>query len=513
MKILTGTQHAELDRYTIEHEPVASIDLMERAATRLVDDVMQRWDWQRIFYIFAGPGNNGGDGLAMARIMAQKGYRVVTYLFNVKNKLSEDCQTNRDRLIELCQTPVGENLMLIEVTQGFDFPKVRQRDIVIDALFGTGLSKPLSGGFAGVVRKINTLHCTVVSIDTPSGLMCEDNEYIDRSTVINASLTLTIQLPKLAFLFSENERCVGQWKTIDIALSAEGIEQLCTPYSIMEKKEVAELLQERSAFAHKGTMGHALLVVGSYGMAGAAQLSAKACLRSGIGKLTLHSPACNNTILQITVPEAILTPDKDKQVVSEAYDINRFQAIGIGPGLGLDDQTASALEQYLAMADSPVVLDADAINLLALHRNWLSHLPAGSILTPHVGELENLIGRCSNSLERLNMASALAVKHNLYILVKGHYTAICTPNGRVRFCPRGNAGMATPGSGDVLAGLITGLLAQGYAPMAASMLGVWLHATAGDLAAEELTEECMLASDIITHLPRAFRELRMKNKE
>lgn len=511
MKILTGTQHAELDRYTIEHEPIESINLMERAANRLVEAVTKRWDRQRIFYIFAGPGNNGGDGLAMARIMAQKGYRVVTYLFNVKGRLSEDCQTNRDRLVALSQTATGENLMLIEVTQGFDFPKVRQQDVVIDALFGTGLSKPLSGGFAGVVRKINSLHCPVVSIDIPSGLMCEDNEYTDRSAVIHATHTLTIQLPKLAFLLGENESCVGTWSTVNIALSKEGIEYLSTPYSIIEKSEVADLLQQRSAFAHKGTMGHALLVAGSYGMAGAAQLAAKACLRSGIGKLTLHSPSANNTILQISVPEAVLAPDPHKHVVSDVQDTSRFQAVGIGPGLGLDDLTADAVERYLAMADNPLVLDADALNLLALHRQWLSHLPAGTILTPHVKELENLIGRCSNSYERLNMASALAVKHHLYIIVKGHYTAICTPKGRILFCPRGNAGMATPGSGDVLTGLITGLLAQGYAPMAAAMLGVWLHATAGDLAAEELTEECMLASDIITHLPGAYKELKIEH--
>lgn len=506
MKILIDRQHAELDRYTIENEPIESIDLMERASVALTAEIARRFDTSSTIYIFAGPGNNGGDGLAVARLLAEQNFRVFAFLFNVKGHLSEDCEMNRDRIISMLEQGVT-NLVFKEVTQGFDFPSIKQHDVVVDALFGTGLSKPLSGGFAGLVRKINSLHCNVVSIDIPSGLMCEDNEFTDRNLVIHATLTLTIQLPKLSFLFPENEKCVGEWKTVDIGLSRDGIEQMSSPYSIMEMGEMKELLTPRSKFAHKGTMGHALLVSGSYGMAGAAQLACKTCLRSGVGKLTLHTPANNTTIMQIAVPEAVLIPDKDKYVISESIDTSRFDAIGIGPGLGMDDLTADALQRYIMMVDSPLVLDADALNLLALHRDWLSHLPAGTILTPHVKELENLVGRCTNSYERLTAATELATKHNLYILLKGHYTAICTPQGKVLFCPRGNAGMATPGSGDVLTGLITGLLTQGYSPISASMLGVWLHATAGDFAASELTENCMIASDIIAHLPKAFKEL------
>lgn len=507
MKILTDRQHAELDRFTIENEPIESINLMERAARAIAQEMLSLCETgKETIYIFAGPGNNGGDGLALARLLAEENRKVVAYLFNVKGHLSEDCETNRDRLKKMIEDG-SHRLIFKEITQGFDFPDIHQQDIVVDALFGTGLSKPLSGGFAGVVRKINTLHCKVVSIDVPSGLMCEDNEFTDYKLVIHATHTLTIQLPKLAFLLPENEKCVGEWKALDIGLSEEGIEQMNTPYSIMEMPEVKELLIKRSKFAHKGTMGHALLVAGCYGMAGAAQLSSKACLRSGAGKLTLHTPTNNVCIMQIAVPEAVLMPDKDKFVVSESIDTSRFDAIGIGPGLGMDDLTADALQRYVKTVESPLVLDADALNLLALHRDWLSHLPAGTIMTPHVKELENLVGRCANSYERLTAASSMATKHNLYIVLKGHYTAICTPQGRVLFCPRGNAGMATPGSGDVLTGLITGLLAQGYSPISATMLGVWLHATAGDYAANDLTENCMLASDIISHLPQAFKEL------
>ena len=511
MKILTGTQHRELDLYTIEHEPIDSIDLMERASVAVANEVMRRWDNQRTVFVFAGSGNNGGDGLAVARLMVEHGYRVAVYLFNVKGSLSEDCEINRDRLLEMMEDEeTSRRLVLKEITQGFDFPKVRQKDIVIDALFGTGLRGPLNGGFAVVVHKINTTHAHVVSIDIPSGLMCEDNTFTQRNSVVHAELTLTIGLPKLAFLLPENEFYVGDWTVLDIGLSAEGIEKCSTPYSILEADALKELLHKRSRFAHKGTMGHALLVAGSYGMAGASILASQACLRSGIGKLSVHTCAANNTILQIRVPEAVLLPDKNGRCISEIMDMQRFQAVGIGPGLGREDTTVQAVQQYIAIASDPLVVDADALNILGDHHEWLSNLPAGSILTPHVKELEGIVGSCSNSYERLGAAVDLATQYHVYVIVKGHYSAICTPQGRVMFCPRGNSGMATPGSGDVLTGILTGLLAQGYTAGEAAMLGVWLHAAAGDHAAEELTEECMLASDIVGHLKDAYKELRTK---
>lgn len=509
MKILIGTQHATLDKFTIENEPVASIDLMERAAHALTTEIMARWDKQRTIFVFSGAGNNGGDGLAVARLLFEQGYRLAVYLFNVKGQLSEDCEINRDRLLALLEKPeADERLVIKEITQGFDFPQIKSSDVVVDALFGTGLKKPLSGGFAVVARKINSVHAHVVSIDVPSGLMCEDNSFTDRAEVVHAELTLTIQLPKLAFLMADNERCVGEWKTLDIGLSAEGIEQADTPYSLIEKSEVQAMLRPRPIFAHKGTMGHALLVAGSYGMAGASILSAKACLRSGVGKLTLHTSASNQNILQTSVPEAVLSLDKNSRCISESIDTSHYQAIGIGPGLGQDDATAEALQSYLAVADDPMVIDADALNLLADHREWMGHLPVGSILTPHAKELDRLTRCSATPYERLSNATNLAVQYHVYVILKGHYTAICTPQGRVRFCPRGNAGMATPGSGDVLTGILAGLLAQGYAPSETAILGTWLHATAGDLAAEALGQEFMLASDIITHLSGAWKELK-----
>ena len=330
MKILTGTQHKELDRYTIENEPIDSIELMERASRAITAEIMQRWDKQRTVFVFAGAGNNGGDGLAVARLLFGQGYRVAVFLFNIKGKLSIDCKINRDRLLKILEDNTAhERLVLKEITQGFDFPKVHSHDVVVDALFGTGMRGPLSGGFAVVVRKINSLHAHVVSIDIPSGLMCEDNAFTDRNTAIHAELTLTIQLPKLAFLMADNANCVGEWKTVDIQLSPKGIAKASTPYSLIEEQDIRELLRTRSAFAHKGDMGHALMVAGCYGMAGAAILACKGCLRSGTGKLTLHTNAANNTIIQISVPEAVMWPDKSNRGISDTPDISPFSSIGI----------------------------------------------------------------------------------------------------------------------------------------------------------------------------------------
>ena len=502
MKILTGGQFRELDRYTIEHEPIASIELMERASRAIASELQSRWDTDTRFVIFAGPGGNGGDGLAVARLLTEAGYDVSAYLFNVTGKLNPDCETNRDRL---AQVPSAQ---LTEVTAEFVFPELRASDVVVDALFGTGLNKPISGGFAHIVRRLNQSGATVVSIDIPSGLMTEDNAFNDTSTIVRADLTLTLQHLKLAFLFAENHKFVGEVKTLDIGLSEEGQEGMKCYLWMTEQNDVRQLLRVRSPFAHKGQLGHALLVAGSRGMAGAAVMAAQAALWSGLGKLTVHSPMANLNLLQMAVPEAVVELDPDEHIISSAVDASDFQVIGIGPGLGRNHYTASALHDYLRQQVGPMVVDADALNILAEHQEWLEELPADSILTPHPKELDRLVGYNTNSFDRMNKARQLAETHHVFVVLKGRYTQVCTPLGDVLFNPTGNAGMATAGSGDVLTGILTGLLAQGYLPSEAAVLGVWLHGAAGDAAAAELGQECMLATDIIRHLPDAFRRLR-----
>ena len=473
MKIFTSNQIHELDKYTIEHEPISSLDLMERAAKVLTHAMMGVWSVSTPVVVFAGPGNNGGDALAVARMLAEQGYRVSAYLFNISGHLSPDCATNKKRLKE-CKR-IHE---FIEVTQEFDPPVLEKDMLVIDGLFGSGINKPLAGGFASLVKYVNASPSQVASIDVPSGLMTEDNTYNVRANTIRATRTFTLQQPKLSFLFAENQYFIGQLHVLDIRLSQEGINKIDAQYTITEEDDIRERLLKRSPFAHKGLMGNALLIAGSFCMAGAAILATKACLRAGAGKVTINSPKRNIPILQTAVPEAVVQMGSEETIFAEAVETEDFQALGIGPGLGQSEQTA-----------------------------WMQQLPKGIILTPHPKELDRMEGHSADSYERLTKARNLAERIKGYVIVKGRYTAICMSDGHILFNPTGNAGMATAGSGDVLTGIITGLLARGYKQQDACIVGVYLHGLAGDLAANDLGEESLTASDIIQYLPKAFKQL------
>ncbi|MBQ8158740.1 MAG: NAD(P)H-hydrate dehydratase [Prevotella sp.] len=503
MKIFTSTQIQELDKYTIEHEPIKSIDLMERAARVLTRAITERWTSTVPVVIFAGPGNNGGDALAVARMLIEQDYQVKTYLFNITGHLSADCIENKKRLCDKKGMP-----LFIEVTQEFDPPKLEKDMLVIDGLFGSGLNKPLAGGFASLVKYINSSKADIVSIDVPSGLMTEDNTYNVSSNIIRATQTLTLGQIKLSFLFPENQPFIGHLRVLDIRLSKEGIEKIDANYTLVDEEQVKKLLKPRNAFAHKGQFGHALIIAGSYGMAGAAILTTKACLRAGIGKVTVHVPKRNVAIMQTAIPEAIVSIDREETTFTEGVPTEDYQAVGIGPGLGTNEQTAITLIAQLRRTQCPLVVDADALNILAARHAWLQQLPKGIILTPHPKELERLEGKCIDSYERLTKARELAERLQGYVILKGHHTAICMPDGHILFNNTGNSGMATAGSGDVLTGIITGLLASGYERQEACVLGVYLHGLAGDLAARDLGPEGLIASDIIEYLPKAFMRIR-----
>jgi len=504
MKILSATQIKDVDRYTIENEPISSIDLMERASRAIASRIVSLWKSETPVKVFAGPGNNGGDALAVARMLAERDYHVEVYLFNTGEKLSTDCATNLMRLNG--QT----NVKLTEVTSQFAPPKLEERDLVIDGLFGTGLSRPLSGGFASVVKYINSSPSQVVSIDVPSGLMCEDNTYNVMNHIIKATFTFTFQTPKLAFFFPEHEQFVGNWEVLDIGLKDPGNEVTDTPYYFTEKSDVAAMLKNRSRFEHKGTAGHGVLVAGKRCMAGAAILSAKACMRSGVGKLTIHTPEYNVPILQTVVPEAILHLDSDPNYYCQSFDTHEYDALAIGPGIGTEGFTAQAFIELVCAAKCPVVIDADALNIIGSHRGWINQLPRKSVLTPHKKELFGLISTTRNSYEELERTRELCARQQVYIVIKGAFSAVVTPEGNVYFNSTGNPGMATAGSGDVLTGIILGLLAQQYPQEYAVRLGVYLHGLAGDLAAEDMSYEGLISSDLIDYLPKAFKELRKK---
>lgn len=505
MKIFTSTQIHELDKYTIEHEPITSLNLMERAAKALTRAIEEEWSNRTPVVVFAGPGNNGGDALAVARMLGEDGYQVNVFLFNIHNKLSADCASNKKRLIESKRAK-----QFTEVSVNFDPPQLEAGMLVVDGLFGSGLNKPLAGGFASLVKYINQSAAKVVSIDLPSGLMAEDNTYNISANIIRADLTLTLQQKKLAMMLADNQIYLGRLKVLDIRLSPEFIQKTESKFSILEENDIRLLMKPRGDFAHKGTMGTALIIAGSYGMSGASVLATKACLRAGTGKVITHTPKRNYEIMQISVPEAVLQMDSEETIFSEPVDTDYYSAMGIGPGLGTNESTAIALIAQLRRSTCPTVVDADALNILASHRAWMQQLPKDIIFTPHPRELDRLAGNTSsNCMERLDKAIELAKRLQGYIILKGHYSALCHPNGKVEFCSTGNSGMATAGSGDVLTGIITALLARGYKQADACRLGMHLHGLAGDLAAKDLGKESLIASDIIQYLPKAF--LRMED--
>ncbi len=501
MKIFSSHQIKELDSYTIQNEPISSLDLMERASMKIVEAILERWDNSQPVTLFAGPGNNGGDALCVGRFLHEKGFTVRAYLFNPKNRLSADCQTNKERLEKL-------NIAHFEVVGNqFAPPKLTANDLVIDGLFGSGLNKPLAGGFAAVVRLINASEAKVVSIDVPSGLMGEDNTFNQSQHIIKADYTFCFQFPRLAFLFAENQLFLGEWKVLPIGLHPDILQQTETPYLITELANLKHRIKRRKRFSHKGTYGHALLIAGSEGMAGASILSAKGCLKSGVGLLTVHVPICNVPILQTTVPEAMVQKDIHESYFAYPVDAENYEAIGVGPGLGNTPETDQALFEQITQTDKPLVLDADALNFIGREKQVLRHIPKHSILTPHPKELERIIGNCTNSYTRLTQACEFAKKTETYIVLKGAFSIIITPEGNCYFNPTGNPGMATGGSGDVLTGVLLALLAQGYSSLDAALLGVYVHGLAGDLAKEKQGEMGMTALDIVDHLPQAWLKM------
>lgn len=502
IKIFATDKVKELDQYTIQNEPISSIDLVERAATVFMHEFCRRYSKQTRIVIFAGQGNNGADALAVARLLIDEGYRIETYLFNPTEHLSYDCELNKQRLLGM------EKVEFTEVVADFVPPTLGETDVVIDGLFGSGLNRPITGGFAAMVNYINQSDSTVVAIDIPSGLFGEDNRSNDADAIIRADLTLTFEFPKLAFLLPENDCYVGEWKVLDIGLHPDIIDRTPAPFTLITEEDIASVFQPRNRFSHKGTFGHALLIAGSRGKMGAALLAARACLRSGAGLLTVHIPQRTELIMQTAFPEAMISLDPHQDYFTSVPDIATYSTIGVGPGLGQYLESAAALERLLQTAGKPVILDADALNLIASNKDLLNRIPERSILTPHPKEFDRIAGESTSAYERLKKAQSFAIEHKVCIVLKGAYTATCTSSGNVYFNSCGNPGMATAGSGDVLTGIILGLLAQGMEPETAAVTGVFLHGTAGDLAAVYRSEESMIAGDITDMLGKAFKQIK-----
>jgi len=507
MKFFNTSQIRQLDQYTIEHEPIASIDLMERAADVLYWEFIGNFPYSQPVCIFAGPGNNGGDALAVARMLLKTGFEVTVYLVHT-GKLSADCETNKVRLTEAFPNA------LTEFNNRFDSPLIPAEAIVIDGLFGSGLSRPLTDMFAEMVDWINNLENIIVSIDIPSGLQGEElplttkGEQEKKLPIVKADYTFSLQFPKLAFLLPENAEFVGHWSVLDIGIHADAIRQTPTDFNYLEESDIIPLLKNRPVFSHKGTFGHALIVAGSCGMAGAATLAAKAAMRSGAGLITVHGPECNRTILQTAFPEAIFQSDANPDYISRVELETHYNAIAVGSGIGMQQVTVEMLQSFLNELNQPCVIDADALNIISQHKELLKLIPQNSILTPHPKEFERLFGASGNSYDRILKARQAAMNYEIIIILKGAHTLIALPNGQLFFNSTGNSGMATAGSGDVLTGILAGLLAQHYSPEEAAKLGVFIHGRAGDLALDNGSKESLIAGDIIANLGKAFKLLR-----
>ena len=501
MKIPNIQSARAADAYTIENEPISSVDLMERAATKIYFWLMHNLKSKEVsIKIFCGMGNNGGDGLVLARLLATQDIYAQVFILRVSDNFSHDAEVNYERLKEIQDVP------MYDIFSKDDFPKISDDDIIIDALFGSGLNRPLEGLVAEMVQHINDNHAIRIAIDIASGLKADSIG--GNGPIIRADYTLSMQFPKMAFMYPENEPFVGKWEVLDIKIHPDYIENVETVNFYTTADVVKPLLHKRAKHSHKGTYGHALLIAGSTGKTGAAMLASESCLRSGAGLLTTHLPKSAMLPLQVYLPEAMISVDNLDDCFSQVPDLQLYNAIGVGPGLGKAPETVTALKHLIQEAKVPLVLDADALNIISENKTWLSFLPEKTILTPHPKEFERLFGKTDNSAQRIERQREMSQKHNIIIVLKGANTSITFPNGSCFFNSTGNPGMATAGSGDVLTGIILSLLAQRYTPEEAAVLGVFLHGKAGDFAASDLGMESMIASDISKNFSKAFNFLK-----
>lgn len=500
MKIFTSAQTKIADEQTIASEPILSVDLMERAAASVFDWYIQRFTVNQTVVIFCGVGNNGGDGLVIARLLIEKGYHVTVYEVQFSPKYSTDYAINKKRLATL-EVPI------FPITWNDSFPEISSNQIIIDAIFGSGLSKPVEGWLAKLILYVNASEGTKISVDIASGLFAENND-ANTGVIFEPDYTVCFEFPKLAFLLPNNSNYVGIWEVLPIGLDPNFIINEPSLYHYITPNFISTIHQKAKRFDHKGVYGHALIIAGSYGKMGASVLATKAAITAGAGLVSVQVPKNGVGIMQISLPEAMVHADEQQGYITQCIDYSRVSAIGIGPAIGFHTDTIALFEYVLQEAQKPLVLDADALTILAETPKLWQIVPPNTIITPHLGEWKRIQGSSVQSdFERLQSAQEFAKLHQIIIVLKGANTAVFTPTGDVFFNSTGNPGMATAGSGDTLTGIITGLLAQNYSPIEAAQLGVYIHGLAGDLALEKESRESLTASSIIAFLGRAFKTI------
>jgi ADP-dependent NAD(P)H-hydrate dehydratase / NAD(P)H-hydrate epimerase len=505
MKILPISLVREADAYTIEKEPIPSIELMERAANEVFRWMKKRIRKKNRVTIFCGTGNNGGDGLVVARLLYNEGCDVRVFIVRYSDNESEDFRLSMSRLRDAGWARIED------IHEGDALPELSGKDIVIDAIFGSGLSKPVTGLAAGVIRHINSSPSVVAAIDIPSGLFSDSHSDEKAGAILKADYTLSFQFPKLAFMFAENDQYVGEWEVLPIGLNKDFIQKVIVRDHLMTLAEISGQRLPRPKFSHKGSYGHALLIAGSYGKMGASVLASEACLRSGVGLLHTHIPRLGYPIIQTAVPEAMVTIDPHDEHLTSLPDLDAYTAIGVGPAIGFAAQTKNSLKLLIQTTPVPLLFDADAITILGENKTWLSFVPKNSIFTPHPKEFERITEKARDDFHRNQIQREFCIKYGVYVVLKGAHTCICGPDGVCYYNSTGNPGMGTGGSGDVLTGLILGLAAQKHTPLSACLLGTYIHGLAGDLAARRNGMEALIAGDIIDYIGKAFNQLRIKN--
>ncbi len=511
MKILSNSDIKEIERYTIDNDGVTAVLLVERAANAIADEVAAYCRDNTRLMVFAGWGNNGADAIEAARLLAMRGYAPEIYLFNIGgNRLSAECSAMRDRL-----TSCEAAYTFYEVTgdKPFTCPEPPEDAVVLDGMFGSGLNRPLPNSFQIIAQNLSRSGATIISVDIPSGLFDEWNDAVPRNNIVHATATLALGAPRLAFFLEDNADVVGSWKVLDIGLSGTAVRNAPLNYWMVQGKDVSRYLRPRSPWSNKSDYGHALIAGGSCGMGGAAVLAARACLRAGAGKVTVYGPQSLYTTAQCAVPSAMMRQDAGAEHITTIPRDDAYTAIGIGPGLAVNDDTAAAVETFLktqSASQRPIVLDAGALGCIAARPTMLEYLPVMSILTPHAGEFDKIFGKQPSHEARLKKAIETAKYYQVFIILKGRYTAIVRPDGKVFFNTSGTPAMATPGSGDVLTGIITALLAQGFKPEVATFMACYIHGVAGELAAERHGEYGVTADDVAANVGRAINALASK---
>ncbi len=498
LPVLTSEEVRTWDIFTIKNEPILSIDLMERASLVFAKWFMTKYNGKNPgILVISSKGNNGGDGLAVARILHEKAFDVDILIADIQPKTSKDFDINLKRLKE-------KRIKYEYLVDDDIFPEFDKYDIIIDALFGSGLSRPINGFWEKLIFEINKSKASVFSIDIPSGM------YADKITdgiAIESDYCLTFEVPKLGLFLVDNSNFIKNWTSKSIGLKPNYLDKLEPDTFFVEKNDIKQLLKKRNRFDHKGKYGHSLIIGGQKGMIGAAILSSKACIKTGSGLVTALIPDCGNDIMQISNPEIMTMTGYGDDYISALPDLNKFSSIGIGIGLGNHAKTAEALKEVIEKKSYSLVIDADALNIIAENKYLLAHLPPNTIITPHPGEFARLFGPTKNSFQRIELQRQKAKEYGIFIILKGAYSAIASPDGKLFFNSTGNPGMATAGSGDVLTGIITSFLSQGQSALNACLAGVYLHGLAGDIAASKFSQNALTASDIIACIGDTFKEI------